>query len=270
MGLYIAEHTGIIMLYDTITLELNEGVALLTLNRPDTLNGLTTQMRAELLYAVKDAGTKARVLVITGAGRAFCSGQDLGDRADPSDIDLERTLRDEYAPLIEAIVTCPIPTIAAVNGAAAGAGANLALACDVAIATESAYFMQAFSRIGLLPDAGGTYVMPRSMGMAKAMGAALFADRISARQADEWGLIWEAIEDGEFDAHWRKRAAHLAHGPTQAYGAIKRAIRESWGNSLEDQLVLEATEQGTCGHSRDFKEGVLAFMQKRPAVFEGR
>ena len=258
------------MRYETITLDISEGLALLTLNRPDTLNGLNTQMRAELQHAATAAGKEARVLVLTGAGRAFCSGQDLGDRVDAADIDLERTLRDEYGPMLNAIVNCPIPTIAAVNGPAAGAGANLALSCDVTIATESAYFMQAFSRIGLIPDAGGTYVMPRAMGMAKAMGAALFADKITARQADAWGLIWEAVADDAFADHWRARATQLANGPTQAYGAIKRVIRDSWNNTYDDQLLQEAKEQGTCGHSRDFKEGVIAFMQKRPAKFEGR
>ena len=258
------------MHYDTISLESADGLAILTLNRPEKLNGMNSQMRAEILDAVRSASRTARVLALTGAGRAFCSGQDLGDGADASDIDLERMLRDEYGPMIEAIASCPIPTLAAVNGAAAGAGANLALACDVVIATESAYFMQAFARIGLLPDAGGTYVMPRSVGMAKAMGAALFADRISAQQADAWGLIWEAVPDEAFEAHWRGRATHLAQGPTQAYAAIKRVIRASWANELPEQLLLEAEAQGVCGHSRDFKEGVLAFVQKRAAVFEGR
>ncbi|MEP6019113.1 MAG: enoyl-CoA hydratase-related protein [Paracoccaceae bacterium] len=258
------------MRYETLTFDINEGLALVTLNRPDTLNGLTTQMRAEIQHAMTDAGQRARVVVLTGAGRAFCSGQDLGDSANAADLDLERTLRDEYTPMLDAVVNCPIPTIAAVNGAAAGAGANLALSCDVVIATESAYFMQAFSRIGLIPDAGGTYVMPRTVGMAKAMGAALFADKITAKQADQWGLIWEAVSDAEFEGQWRKRAMHLAKGPTQAYGAIKRVIRASWSNDLQDQLLLEAQEQGSCGKSRDFMEGVMAFMQKRPAEFEGR
>jgi len=163
-----------------------------------------------------------------------------------------------------------VPTIAAVNGAAAGAGANLALATDIVIATESAYFLQAFTRIGLIPDAGGTYTLPRQMGMAKAMGAALFADKISARQADDWGMIWEAVPDAGFDAHWRAKAAQLASGPTLAYASAKKAIRESWDNSFEGQLALEAREQGKCGQSRDFKEGVIAFLQKRIAKFEGR
>lgn len=258
------------MQYETIRLEVTDDVASLTLNRPTKMNALTTQMRAEITHGVKAAAEQARVLVMIGSGKAFCSGQDLGDGANAADMDLERTLRDEYEPMLEAIVNSPIPTIAAVNGAAAGAGANLALAADVVIAAESAYFLQAFSRIALIPDAGGSYTMPRTMGMAKAMGAALFADKITARQADDWGLIWEAVPDEDFAAHVRKRARHLAEGPTAAYAAIKKTIRASWGNSMEEQLALEAHEQGICGKSRDFKEGVTAFMEKRAAEFEGR
>lgn len=257
--------------YQTLTYDLDDtGLAIITMNRPDKMNALTTQMRAEIAHAATRGGKEARVVVLTGAGRAFCSGQDLGDRASAANLDLERTLRDEYAPMLRAITDCPVPTIAAVNGAAAGAGANLALAADVVFATESAYFLQAFTRIGLIPDAGGTYVLPRQMGMAKAMGAALFADKISARQADDWGMIWEAVPDATFDAHWREKAAQLAAGPTAAYSAVKTVIRGSWDNSFEDQLSLEAKEQGKCGKSRDFKEGVIAFMEKRPAKFEGR
>lgn len=258
------------MKYETLTYEAKDGVALITLNRPDVMNALTTQMRAEIQVAVTHAGKSARVVVLTGAGRAFCSGQDLGDRANAADLNLERTLRDEYTPMLNAIIHCPVPTIAAVNGAAAGAGANLALACDVVIASEKAYFLQAFTRIGLIPDAGGTYVLPRAMGMAKAMGAALFADKITARQADDWGMIWEAVTDDAFDAHWRARATHLAQGPTKAFGAVKRVIRASWDNDLDTQLALEASEQGECGESRDFREGVLAFVEKRRPKFEGR
>ncbi|WP_299962300.1 enoyl-CoA hydratase-related protein [uncultured Roseobacter sp.] len=258
------------MEYQTLIYGLKADVVTITLNRPEKMNALSTQMRAEISYAVSEAGKSARVVVITGAGRAFCSGQDLGDRVSAANLDMERTLRDEYQPMLHAITTCPVPTIAAVNGPAAGAGANLALAADVVIAAESAYFMQAFARIGLIPDAGGTYVMPRTMGTAKAMGAALFADKITARQADDWGLIWEAVADDAFEAHWQARAAHLAQGPTAAYAAIKKVIRGSWDNSLEEQLALEARQQGQCGKSRDFKEGVLAFTEKRPASFEGR
>lgn len=255
--------------YETITYALTDGIALITLNRADKMNALTTQMRAELTHAVTEGGREGRVVVLTGAGRAFCSGQDLADRAGGV-ADLEKTLREEYAPLLRAIINCPVPTIAAVNGPAAGAGANIALAADVVFASESAYFMQAFTRIGLIPDAGGTYVLPRQMGMAKAMGAALFADKITARQADDWGMIWQAVPDEEFDAHWRAKAAQIASGPTAAYAETKKAIRASWDNGLEDQLSLEAEAQGRCGKSHDFAEGVTAFTQKRSPKFQGR
>ena len=258
------------MNYETITVEITDGLAVLTLNRPDKMNALNALMRAEIADAMRELPKTARCIVLTGADRAFCTGQDLSDRGSAAEIDLERTLRDEYTPMLKAIYDCPVPTIAAVNGPAAGAGANLALAADVVIATESAYFLQAFARIGLMPDAGGTYFMPRLMGMAKAMGASLFADKISAKQADEWGLIWAAIPDAEFAAHWRARAESLAQGPTLAYGAIKDAVRGSFDATLDAQLTTEAKLQGACGKSRDFKEGVMAFLEKRPANFEGR
>jgi len=258
------------MQYSTIRLSLRGDIAVLALNRPELMNALNSQMRAEILHAVKAVQTQARVLVITGKGKAFCSGQDLGDRANAGHVDLERTLRDEYEPMLRAIFDCTIPTIAAVNGAAAGAGANLALACDVVIATQSAVFLQAFSRIGLIPDAGGTYWLPRQVGFAKAMGAALFADVISADQASDWGMIWEAVPDDDFVEHWNGRAAKLAAGPTVGYRNIKAAMRASFDNDLSEQLALEAKLQGECGNTRDFKEGVLAFMEKRPAKYEGR
>lgn len=256
--------------YDTITLDITEGLAILTLNRPEKMNALSAHMRSEITFAMHEAAKTARAIVLTGAGAAFCSGQDLGDAANAGRIDLERTLRDEYVPMLEAIYDCPVPTIAAVNGAAAGAGANLALAADVVIATESAFFLQAFTRIGLIPDAGGTWFLPRQMGLAKAMGAALFADKISARQADQWGMIWEAVPDAEFAAHWRDRATYLANGPSEAFAAVKKAMRSTYEKALPDQLAIEAHLQGDCGRTRDFKEGVVAFMEKRPPVFEGR
>lgn len=256
--------------YSTITLDITDDVAVITLNRAEVMNALNSDMRAEIAHAVKAAGQKARVVVLTGAGRAFCSGQDLGDGATAGNLDLERTLRDEYVPMLNAIYDCPVPTICAVNGAAAGAGANLALAADVVIATQSAYFLQAFTRIGLIPDAGGTWFLPRQMGLAKAMGASLFAEKISAQQADDWGMIWEAVEDNAFEARWKARAAHLANGPTAAYKAVKDAIRGSFDNNLADQLSLEAKLQGDCGKTRDFKEGVMAFLEKREAKYEGR
>jgi len=256
--------------YQTITLEIADDIAVLRLNRPDKMNALNTQMRAEVTDATGFAARNARVLVLTGNGKAFCSGQDLSDSGNVAALDLERVLRDEYVPMLMAISECAIPTISAVNGPAAGAGANLALAADVVIAAESAYFLQAFTRIGLIPDAGGTYWLPRQMGSAKAMGAALFAEPIGARQASDWGMIWEAVPDMEFESRWQSRASHLANGPTVAYANLKQAIRGSWENGFDAQLDLEAKLQGECGGTRDFKEGVVAFLDKRPAKYEGR
>ena len=256
--------------YQAITLVTRNAVAVITLNRPAMMNALNTQMRAEITHAVKAAEKDARVLIMTGAGKAFCSGQDLGDGGSAASLDLERTLRDEYVPMLKAIFDCRIPTIAAVNGPAAGAGANLALAADVVIASEDAYFVQAFTRIGLIPDAGGTYWLPRQMGSAKAMGAALFADKISAKQADEWGMIYETAPSDTFLEHVQGRAEQLAEGPTVAYRQLKKAIRGSFENTLDEQLALEAKLQGRCGQTRDFQEGVVAFLEKRKAVYEGR
>jgi len=233
--------------YETLDVSEKDGVAKIVLNRPDKMNALTTQMRAEIEHAVKTSGLSARVVMITGAGRAFCSGQDLGDRANAASIDLERTLRDEYQPMLDAIINCPVPTIAAVNGAAAG------------IASESAYFLQAFARIGLIPDAGGTYVMPRAMGMAKAMGAALFADKISAKQADAWGLIWEAVPDEQFAEHvasarvgtmmsrrnwlWRRASRALAGkagiSRKACWPSLKSARRVLRGVKRFDDIAIE-------------------------------
>jgi 2-(1,2-epoxy-1,2-dihydrophenyl)acetyl-CoA isomerase len=258
------------MQYETITYAQDDGIAVITLNRPEVMNALNTQMRAEITHAVETAGRTARVVVLTGTGRAFCSGQDLGDGGSAATLNLERTLRDEYIPMLMAIVECPVPVIAAVNGTAAGAGANLALVCDITIAAESASFIQAFTRIGLIPDAGGTWVLPRTIGLQKAMGAALFADRISARQADAWGMIWQAVPDAEFETAWQSRAVQLAQGPTAAFKRVKAAMQASFGHDLAEQLVLEGQLQGECGRTRDFKEGVLAFQEKRAARFEGR
>lgn len=256
--------------YQTLTYEQADGLAIITLNRPEVMNALNGQMRAELRDAIGRAGGAARAMVLTGAGQAFCSGQDLG-QADASEAaSLEQVLLDEYRPLVEAMTECPVPVMAAVNGAAAGAGANLALLADVVIASERAYFMQAFTRVGLVPDFGGTWMLPRLIGPARAMGAALFAERIEARQAADWGMIWEVAPDDLFDMHWRARAAQLAQGPTLAYGALRRLMRESWDNDLATQFAQEAASQGRCAQSRDFREGLVAFADKRPARFEGR
>lgn len=253
-----------------VLVETAGGVTVITMNRPEVMNALNSAMRRALTEALTEAARTSRVIVLTGAGRAFCSGQDLADGGNAAEIDLEGTLNDEYVPMLKAIYDAPVPVIAAVNGAAAGAGANLALAADVVIATESATFVQAFSRIGLIPDAGGTYWLPRQIGFPRAMGAALFAGKIMARQAAEWGMIWECTADEAFDAHWRALAGQLAEGPTVAYRNLKRALRESYANDLDAQLALEARLQADCGKSHDFREGVTAFLQKRPAKFEGR
>jgi 2-(1,2-epoxy-1,2-dihydrophenyl)acetyl-CoA isomerase len=258
------------MNYETIRFSIHNGIATIAMNRPEVMNALNTQMRAEITHAVIAGGREARVVVLTGNGKAFCSGQDLGDGGSAANLDLERTLRDEYVPMLMAIHDCPVPVISAVNGPAAGAGANLALAADVVIASDSAYFVQAFAKIGLIPDAGGTHFLPRQIGMAKAMGAALFADKISAQQASDWGMIWEAVADEDFKDHWYARALHLANGPTKTFGNVKKALQASYENTLEEQLALEAKLQGDCGRSRDFREGVVSFLEKRPPVFEGR
>ena len=251
------------MKYETIRYRVENDIALITLNRPKVMNALTVQMRAEIENAFQRAAGEARVVVMTGKDKAFCTGQDLGDRANAADVDMEQSLKKTYEPMLKAIFECPIPTISAVNGPAAGAGANLALAADIVIASESAYFLQAFGRIGLIPDAGGTYTMPRSMGFAKALGASLFAEKIPAKKADEWGLIWEAVADDKFEETWRARAEFLAKGPTLAFSKMKLALRESWNHNLDEQLAMEAKIQGKVGRSRDF-------LEKRPAKFEGR
>ena len=257
------------MAFETILYDVTDGVAVITLNRPAVMNALSSVMRAEMLAAVRRAEAEARVLVLTGSGRAFCSGQDLAD-VDIGSVDLEAVLRDEYEPLLTAIAGSPLPVIAAVNGAAAGAGAGLALACDVVIAAESASFIQAFTRIGLVPDAGGSYWLPRQVGLARAMGAMLFAEKVNARQAADWGMIWEAVPDAGFAAHWQGRARALAAGPSLAYRGVKQALRASFDNDFAGQLALEARLQGECGGSQDFREGVAAFLEKRPAKFTGR
>ena len=258
------------MNYETLLVEYENSVATIILNRPNVMNALNSQMRAELTDAVIRYSKEARVVVLTGAGNSFCSGQDLGDGHSLQSLDLERTLRDEYEPLINSIVNSPVPTVTALNGAAAGAGANLALAADIVIAKSSAYFVQAFSRIGLIPDVGGTYFLPRAIGLAKAIGTSIFADKIMAAEAEKIGLIYEYVEDDKYDAHLRSRLEYLANGPTVAFAGIKAAMQNSLTNSLSDQLQLEAKLQKKCGNTRDFKEGVLAFHEKRNAKFEGR
>lgn len=253
---------------DLVTVNTEGGICRITLNRPEVMNALNRDLRRALLAALQ-AGWSARVIVLTGAGRGFCSGQDLTDAEGLDEAGFEATLNDEYVPMIRAITDAPVPVIAAVNGVAAGAGANLALACDLVIATESASFIQAFARIGLIPDAGGTSFLPRRVGLQRAMGAALLAEPVSARQAEDWGMIWEAVPDDRFAEVVPARALHLTKGPTGAYAALKQALRGAFDQPLEAQLALEARLQARCSASADFREGVAAFQQKRRPQFTG-
>jgi 2-(1,2-epoxy-1,2-dihydrophenyl)acetyl-CoA isomerase len=260
--------------YETILFELREGIARLTLNRPEKLNSFNAQMHAEIreaLRAVASAGT--RVLVLTGAGRAFCSGQDLSERipqAGSARIDIGETVGKLYNPLVLGLRKLPLPVIAAVNGVAAGAGANVALACDLVIAARSATFIQAFSRIGLLPDCGGTWSLPRLVGQARALGLALLAEKLSAEQAAQWGLIWRCVEDAELAPTVEALAQQFASGPTLCFAKTKQAMYASWGNALETQLDTERDFQRELGASDDFIEGVKAFAEKRAPRFTGR
>ena len=258
------------MTYRTIIYDLSADVATIRLNRPDRMNALNAEMRRELLHAVDVAAAEARALILTGLGKGFCAGQDLGDVKKLGQLTLEQTLTEEYAPLVRAIADCPIPTICAVNGAAAGAGANLALAADICIAAESASFLQAFVRIGLIPDAGGTYWLPRQAGMARAMGMSLLGEPLAAAKAAEWGLIWEVVSDMELQVRAHDIAARLAAGPTAAIARTKAALRASFSNTLDEQLALEARLQGEAGETYDFREGVMAFLEKRAPDFRGR
>ncbi len=255
--------------YQTITVTEAAGVVTITMNRPAVMNALDTAMRAGLRAALTGLPAGTRAVVLTGTGRAFCSWQDLGDRAPGTAFDLEQSLTEDYAPLVRAIADCPVPVLAAVNGAAAGAGASLALACDIVVAAESAYFLMAFARIGLIPDAGATWTLPRRVGHARAAGAMMLAERIPARQAADWGMIWEAVPDDVFAEAVAARAAALAAGPTGAYRAMRAALCASWTNDLDAQLALEARLQGGRGRSADFVEGLAAFRDKRPALFRG-
>jgi 2-(1,2-epoxy-1,2-dihydrophenyl)acetyl-CoA isomerase len=259
------------MAYETIDFKVDGGIARLTLNRPDRLNSFTVQMHEEITDALGHLeGT--RVLVLTGAGRGFCAGQDLNDRAvAPGEaVDLGHSVENYYNPLIRKLTGLPFPVIARVNGVAAGAGANIALACDIVIAGKSAKFIQSFASIGLIPDSGGTWALPRLVGQARALGLALTAEPLPAEKAAEWGLIWKAVEDEALDSEVDALAARFAAAPTRGLAAIKRMIRESWSHSLEEELGLQRDMMRELGMSADYREGVSAFMEKRAPKFSGR
>jgi len=259
----------------SILVSLDAGVLSITLNRPDKLNAFNPEMHQRLKAALERARDEpeVRVVLLTGAGRAFCAGQDLAERdvsAGAAPIDLSVTIGSYYNPLVRRMRELPKPIVCAVNGIAAGAGANIALACDLVLAARSASFLQAFSRIGLLPDSGGTWFLPRLAGSARAMGLALLADKLPAEDAERWGLIWKAVDDARLMDEAQAIARILADGPTKAYGLIKKALHASAGNSLDAQLDLERDLQREAGLSEDYREGVAAFMQKRKPVFKGK
>ena len=261
--------------YQTILFEVSGGLARLTLNRPDRLNSFNVQMHGEVRDALRElqGNSEARVLVLTGAGRGFCAGQDLGDRAvapGGQGVDLGDSIENYYKPLVLALRNLPMPVIGAINGVAAGAGANIALACDLVIAAKSASFVQAFCKLGLVPDSGGTWFLPRLVGTARAMGLALLGDKLSAEQAAEWGLIWRCVEDTELKTTVDQLATQLAAAPTRGLARTKQAIYESWSHTLEQQLDLERDFQRELGRSQDYAEGVAAFMEKRTSKFTGR
>jgi 2-(1,2-epoxy-1,2-dihydrophenyl)acetyl-CoA isomerase len=262
------------MSYETILFEVDGGIARLTLNRPDKLNSFNTQMHAEVRQALSSIPTSgARVLVLTGAGRGFCAGQDLGDRAvspGSQGVDLGESLENRYNPLVLTLHNLAMPVIAAVNGVAAGAGANIALACDIVIAARSANFVQAFSKLGLIPDSGGTWFLPRLVGDARAMGLTLLGNKLPAEQAAAWGMIWQCVEDAELAATVDAMARQFAAAPTRGLAATKAALKRSWQNSFKQQLDVERDVQRELGRSSDYAEGVAAFTEKRSPRFTGR
>jgi 2-(1,2-epoxy-1,2-dihydrophenyl)acetyl-CoA isomerase len=262
------------MPYETIIFDVERGIARLTLNRPDKLNSFTAAMHGEVRHALGQLTAKnARVLVLTGAGRGFCAGQDLSDRAvapGTQRVDLGESIEKNYNPLVRTLHELPMPVIAAVNGVAAGAGANIALACDLVIAARSASFVQAFSKLGLIPDCGGTWTLPKLVGNARALGLTLLGNKLSAEAAAAWGMIWQVVDDAELAATVDALAQQFAAAPTRGLAATKAAIRGSWQRSFAEQLDVERDVQRELGRSADYAEGVAAFTAKRVPQFTGQ
>lgn len=264
--------------FETIEYEIAQECAILRLNRPDRLNSFNAQMHQEIKEALDliEAGQKngsVRSLLITGAGRGFCAGQDLSDRsvaANEEAPNLGDSIEKNYKPLVMRIRALEMPVVAAVNGVAAGAGANVALACDIVFAAKSASFIQSFSKLGLIPDTGGSWALPRLVGHARAMGLALLGDKLSAEDAASWGLIWKCVDDNLLFDTALECAKNLAKGPTFGYAKTKQAIWASSTNELEAQLDLERDLMSACGKSNDYREGVAAFIEKRTPLFKGR
>lgn len=262
------------MTYQNILFTIEQGIATLTLNRPDKLNSFTQAMHEEVRDAIAkvNADSAVRVFVLTGAGRGFCAGQDLSDRAvEPGSkgVDLGESVEKNYAPLVLALKALPMPVICAVNGVAAGAGANLALACDIVIAGKSASFVEVFCKLGLIPDTGGTFFLPRLIGSARAMGLAMLGEKLTAEKAEDWGLIWKCVDDAELAQETRKLAEHFSTAPTKGLAYTKQALALSGANTLPQQLALEARMMSDLGNSDDYREGVAAFMEKRAPQFKG-
>ncbi|TCM02917.1 2-(1,2-epoxy-1,2-dihydrophenyl)acetyl-CoA isomerase PaaG [Sphingomonas sp. PP-CC-3G-468] len=263
------------MTYETIILAIADGIARLKLNRPDRLNSFTVAMHVEVAAALDtvEGDSSIRTLLVTGAGRAFCAGQDLADRAvstDAEPVDLGKSVERYYNPLIRRLVALPMPVVCAVNGVAAGAGANIALACDIVIAARSAKFIQSFAKIGLIPDSGGSWILPRLVGQARALGMALTGDPVSAQQAAEWGLIWKVVNDADLEATVNAVLTGFASAPTAGLAATKRLIRQSWQNDLNTELDIQRDTMRALGRADDYREGVAAFLEKRTPRFTGR
>ena len=260
---------------ETILFEIVGGVARITLNRPDRLNSFTVQMHEEVAQALSEieGNPEARVLVLSGAGRGFCAGQDLSDRSvapGGAKVDLGDSVEKYYSPLIKRLAALKMPVIGAVNGVAAGAGANIAFACDIVIAARSAKFIESFAHIGLIPDSGGTWALPRLAGQARAMGLALTGDPLKAEQAAEWGMIWKCVDDDKLKEEVDALADRFAKGPTLGLAATKAAIRGSWSYTLDEELDIERDLMRELGASADYGEGVAAFLEKRKPVFTGK